>query len=287
MIAPAEQLQFGFAPGRYEPRRRRRWTARPARDVRRAAPHGASVPDQCPLPLPRLPGELRSDSLQAKLAALLPPGSTLRLTLTDNCCSLLTVKRRQGHFEVRLHHMFEQARPVVLGALARYIERSDGSASRIINAFIDQEDNQKLIRQDLNPASRRVLLNPFGCHFDLQEIFEQLNVRHFAGAIRAEITWGRSSPSRPRRHASIKMGSYSVDEKLIRLHPSLDRPFIPRYFVESIVFHEMLHQVHDIPVINGRRHFHTEAFLAHERRFPEYERAKAWESANLSRLLYF
>ena len=40
-------------------------------------------------------------------------------------------------------------------------------------------------------------------------------------------------------------------------------------------FHEMLHQVHDIKVKNGRREFHSKAFLADERRFANL-RAEMW-----------
>ena len=38
------------------------------------------------------------------------------------------------------------------------------------------------------------------------------------------------------------MGSYSVEDRLIRIHPTLDRPDVPRYYVAWIVYHEMLHQ---------------------------------------------
>ena len=83
------------------------------------------------------------------------------------------------------------------------------------------------------------------------------------------------------------MGSYSVEERLIRVHRSLDRTFVPRYFVEWIVYHEMLHQVHQAELVNGRRQFHTPAFLADEARFEHYERARAWERAHLDEILTY
>ena len=82
------------------------------------------------------------------------------------------------------------------------------------------------------------------------------------------------------------MGSYSVEDRLIRIHPSLDRPDVPRYFVEWIVFHEMLHQVFDIPKVNGRRRFHTPEFLERESQFEHYERARRWERRHLDHLLH-
>ena len=82
------------------------------------------------------------------------------------------------------------------------------------------------------------------------------------------------------------MGSYSSDSKVIRIHPALDQSRVPRYFVEWIVFHEMLHHVHRArrgP--DGRRCVHTPEFLEHERRFYAFERAQRWENENLDLLL--
>src|SRR5262249_27102696 len=89
-----------------------------------------------------------------------------------------------------------------------------------------------------------------------------------------------------RRRKSIKMGSYSADSKVIRIHPALDQSRVPRYFVEWIVFHEMLHDVYRTRKLeNGRRCVHPPEFLAHERRFHDFKRARAWENENLDLLL--
>jgi hypothetical protein len=83
------------------------------------------------------------------------------------------------------------------------------------------------------------------------------------------------------------MGSYAVEDKFIRIHRALDRAFVPRFFVEWVVYHEMLHQVHTPRKVKGRRCFHPEAFLADEALFDQYDRAREWERANLERLLVF
>jgi hypothetical protein len=49
----------------------------------------------------------------------------------------------------------------------------------------------------------------------------------------------------------------------------------------------MLHQRHEIPVVRGRRLFHTPEFLLEEAAFEHYDRARRWERENLDRLLYF
>ena len=55
----------------------------------------------------------------------------------------------------------------------------------------------------------------------------------------------------------------------------------------ATLFHEMLHQVHVIKVVGGRRQFHPPAFLAQERTFHEFHRARDWERRNLDRLLTY
>ena len=75
-------------------------------------------------------------------------------------------------------------------------------------------------------------------------------------------------------------------ERLIRIHPALDAPFVPAYVVESVVHHEMLHAV--IPVRigkKGRPIVHGPDFRAMETRFYGYRRAKEWCRGNIERLL--
>jgi hypothetical protein len=86
----------------------------------------------------------------------------------------------------------------------------------------------------------------------------------------------------------MRLGSYNESENVIRMHPALDQAFVPRYFVASVVFHEMLHEMHGAEEISeGRRAVHTPAFLADEQRFRDYARARAWENKHIKRLLRY
>ncbi len=226
-------------------------------------------------------------SLSRRIRAHMVRGQ-VRVTLTDNRYTMISVRRQpRGHsqrtYEVRLHCMFADADPVITRALARYIADNDRDASRVLGDFIDA--NQEVVRGRSRKSPAQVILTA-GDHHDLRVIFDHLNGRYFGGSIEAAITWGMRT-GRPRRRHSIKMGSYSVEERLIRLHRSLDRAFVPRFFVEWIVFHEMLHQVHDIKVKNGRREFHPKAFMADEARFERYVEARAWERSHLDALLTY
>jgi len=224
------------------------------------------------------------DSLERRIRAHLARGR-VQVTLTDNRYTMISVRRiaKQRRYEVRLHHMFADADPVITRALAHYIADNDADASRILGDFIDANAGHVRGRSRRTPAQ---LIFTAGEHHDLREIFDELNARYFGDRIDAAITWGARS-GRPRRRNSIKMGSYSVEDRLIRIHRSLDRAFVPRFFVAWIVFHEMLHQVHDIRVKNGRREFHSKAFLADEACFELYDQAKVWERSHLDALLTY
>lgn len=219
------------------------------------------------------------ESLQSRLAAYLSAGRP-RVILTDNLRTMLSVKKGQGVFTFRVHHMFAEAPPVVLRSLARYAERHDREAAAVLRAFID--GNEERIRRPSQP--RTVAIDVEGAHHDLQGIFDELNVAYFASGIQARITWGPRIRRR-RGRGSIKLGSYSVDEALIRIHPVLDAIDVPRFFVAWIVYHEMLHEVHDMPIVDGRRIYHTPEFRRAEARYEHYVESVLWERTNLHKLL--
>jgi hypothetical protein len=233
--------------------------------------------------------------LEARVAAHVSgkfPTVRLALSVTDNQHTMISVRRQEGQFHLRVHHMFLEAEPEVVHALGRYVALNDRESSRLLGRFIDV--NQRKIRraERRRRAARRIKappLRPLGVVHDLAAIFDQLNQAYFGGAIDARITWGpRPRPGAPeRRRHSMKMGSYSVEDRLIRIHAALDRAFVPRFFVEWIVFHEMLHQKHAIPVVGGRRQYHTPAFLAEEASFPQAAEARRWERGHVDALLTF
>jgi hypothetical protein len=224
------------------------------------------------------------ESLERRIAAYLQRGR-LALGITDNRFTMITVRRDRGPvYRVRLHHMFVSAPPPVTHALARYIAHNETQASRDLSRYI--EENQHIIRRAPRRRPPALTLETKGEVHDLRQVFDDLNLAYFDGRIDARITWGVRG-ARRRRRSSIKMGSYSVEDRLIRIHPTLDRRFVPRFFVDWIVYHEMLHQVHDIPVVAGRRQFHTPEFIAEEESFEHHVRAREWERRNLDRLLNF
>lgn len=124
-----------------------------------------------------------------------------------------------------------------------------------------------------------------GRFFNLRALFDKLNARYFRNRLRDyAIVWGRRRKGRPRDQ--IVFGTIQEEDRIIRIHPLLDRRFIPTWFVEYVIYHEMCHAVvRDEYDSSGRRIVHHEKFFARERRFHWFRRAKAWEQENLARFL--
>lgn len=223
-----------------------------------------------------------ADTLRGELETHV--GRPVHLTVTDNTSSMLTVKRAPNSdlVRVRLHHMFLSASPQVVRALGTWIRspRSRKSGD-LVNAFIRENTHRVRHRSpgEVRPVTR-------GRRHDLAPLLDELNATEYDNAVTASITWGRMPP--PRRRRSIRFGTYSPAENMIRIHPLLDQDFVPRYFVRYIVFHEMLHAFLGIEEsATGRRRYHTAAFRRREEAFPDFGRAVAWQDAakNLERLL--
>ncbi|MEZ4288272.1 MAG: hypothetical protein R3A47_09060 [Polyangiales bacterium] len=206
-------------------------------------------------------------------------GEPVRLVITDNRRTVLSSQRREGRLQIRLHHMFLDADENVLNAVADYVAKQDSKSGKTIDAFIESHKGRVIAS-----ARRRTALNPEGACFHLGEIFNDLSARYFSRPLEASITWGRrAKPKRGQR--SLQLGNYVPEEQLIRINPVLDQPWVPRFVVEGVVYHEMLH--HDMPAVvrNGRHHFHTDAFRKRELMFERFAEAEAWEKENLWRLM--
>ncbi len=206
-------------------------------------------------------------------------GQKIRLVVTDNRSTMLAARPKAGRLEVRLHHMFLTADENILDAVGDYLSDSDAGAAGMIDRFVE-ENRARFVAS--GPSQEA--LRSEGLHHDLRAIADDLARRHFGGDVEVRITWGKRVQPK-RRQRSLQLGTYLPEERLIRIHPALDQSWVPGFFVEAVVFHEMLH--HDMPAIvqNGRRHYHTRAFRTRERSFEYHSTAQQWQEENLWRLL--
>lgn len=203
----------------------------------------------------------------------------VHVRLTDNTSTMISVRRTAG-YRVRLHHMFARAGTDILNALAVYIKwprhrSSNAKLSRYI------KENRRLVKDS---AGKPLRVSTKGRYYDLAGIYDRVNDKYFAGELAMPITWGR--PFSGRRRRSIRFGCVDHSAGIIRINPSLDASFVPKYFVEYIVFHEMLHCVIDTRLSeNGRVLAHHGDFKRRERTFVRYDDAVMWQNENFCRFL--
>ena len=135
------------------------------------------------------------------------------------------------------------------------------------------------------PMQRQLNLRHEGKYFDLRTIFDRLNQRYFRGRLRGyKVMWGRRRRHRAKDYFTF--GTIQEEDRVIRINPLLDQPFVPLWFLQYILYHEMLHSVvPDEVVAGGRRRIHTDEFNRRERKFRSYQRARRWEEENLARFL--
>jgi predicted metal-dependent hydrolase len=81
------------------------------------------------------------------------------------------------------------------------------------------------------------------------------------------MTWSRD-------HSRNALGHYDPAHNAIVVSRVFDRPQVPRYAVEYIVYHEMLHLKHPVRLRGSRRCVHPPQFQAEEKLFPQLEEAK-------------
>lgn len=217
--------------------------------------------------------------MENRLKAFLSAPSTI--TITDNTRSMLSFRRREQAFHVRLHQIFLNADEPVLKAVAEYVKGRSKRPLEIIRNFIREHTSS--IRRPKPVAPRRICIRHQGRHFNLKESYQRINELYFNGELECAITWGKLS-ERPRRR-SVRLGSYSPVSDIIRINPVLDRDCVPQYVLDSITYHEMLHKFLGFKFANGRRSAHPPAFKEMEKRFSHAAPAKTWIKKNLNLLM--
>jgi hypothetical protein len=187
-----------------------------------------------------------------------------------------TIRVRSGKVYVRLSDICKDCPPDVLRALAFVL------VARLVGKRIPDVHDRVYRDYSLAPEimrsadiarrrrGRKMISSSQGDTYDLDRIFNKLNRKNFAGELnKPTLTWSQ-------RKTRTILGHHDRVYDTITISKTLDSPDVPEWFVEYIVYHEMLHMKHAARFINGRRYYHTAAFRQDERRFPHYEDAQRW-----------
>jgi predicted metal-dependent hydrolase len=187
-----------------------------------------------------------------------------------------TIRLRNGRLLVRLSDLLEGAPDAVLHAIAhillakmyrRPIDRAQAARYRKYVGSHDIVRKAHLVRQ----MRGRKRLRPARGHFyDLDSIFEELNTRFFHGLMaRPRMSWSQNKTRRI-------LGHYDPAHNAIVISRIFDHPAMPRYVLDYIVYHEMLHLKHPVKLRGSRRCVHSAEFQAEEKLFPRAAEANAF-----------
>lgn len=185
------------------------------------------------------------------------------------------VRFEHGQLHLRISDLLEGAPAHVLEALMHMLIgkmfRFEVPAVflRRYKLHINNADFRRVVHSIRQQRGRKVIYAPKGHAYDLEAIFEELNLRFFHGLM-ARPTLGWST-----RKSRTLLGHYDPSHNVIVLSRLLDSPHVPRLVVEYVMYHEMLHLRFPTEHRGTRRCVHTKAFKEAEKLFPRLDEALA------------
>lgn len=195
-----------------------------------------------------------------------------------------TIRVRDGNVYVRIAEVCHDMPLSAHRGLARilvgklYGRRTPPGARDAYESYIKSVDVRDRADDSRKSHGRKIVTGTKGEVYDIDEIFDSLNFWYFGSRLsKPTLTWS------PRKSFHI-LGHHDSTHDTISISKSLDSTSVPRFVVEYVMFHEMLHIAHPTVHHNGRRYNHTAAFRRDERRFPQYHEAERWIEMNISKL---
>jgi hypothetical protein len=187
-----------------------------------------------------------------------------------------TIRVRSGQVYVRLSDLIKDCPPEVMRSLAFVLvarllgKKVPAVHERVYRDYSLTPDVMRSSDIARRHRGRKMISTAQGNVYDLDKLFSKLNRTYFDSSLeKPTLTWSQ------RKTRSI-LGHHDRVYETITISKSLDSAQVPYWFVEFILYHEMLHIKHAARMINGRRYYHTSAFRLDERRFAKYEEAQRW-----------
>jgi hypothetical protein len=184
------------------------------------------------------------------------------------------IRLHDGRLEVEISDLLEGAPDDVQEALAHiligklYRRPAPPGHEHVYRRFLNRADVRTRIEAVRQMRGRKFIGGPRGDVYDLETLFQALNVRFFNGSMpQPRLGWSR-------QRSRTLLGHYDSAHNAIILSRVLDQPHVPRLAVEYVMFHEMLHVRYPVEHRGFRRCVHTPEFKAAEKQFPGFSEAK-------------
>lgn len=194
------------------------------------------------------------------------------------------IRRRDDMLLVRISDVLHDAPIEFHTALAQILirklfrRRIPSKDLQVYREYLKQVQIHDKTIENRRTRGRKVITTSKGETYDLDEIFLFLNQIYFQNALPTPVlTWSAKKTFRI-------LGHHDSTHKTIAISKSLDDRRVPRFVVEYVVFHEMLHIKHPTVYREGRRYNHTPAFRRDEENFAYFEEAERWIEQNVNSL---
>lgn len=202
-------------------------------------------------------------------------GTKVHIDWHENQSSFVSCKKEKKMFHLRLHRFFLQSDEKVFKALADYLLKQDAKAK-----FLIRKEAHLYFSQGKGVF---LPLEKKGAFYDLGTIYEDLKERFFSETFSVSIGWKNKRVKE--RARSITLGTYDRHRNAIEIHSILDDEKVPSYFIEYVVYHEMLHAIIPSEIDEkGRIVHHTKQFRRQEKLFPYFLESKEWEKDFFSKM---
>ena len=181
-----------------------------------------------------------------------------------------TIRLREDVAHVRLSDVLrgaplpvvEAAAAILLGQL--YRRRAPRELRNLYREFALAQSTRRRIARLRRQRAPRIVHQPRGAVHDLAPMFAALNREYFGGTLpRPRLGWSV-------RPWTSQFGCFDPALDQIVLNNRLDRPDVPRFAVEFILYHEMLHVKHPMRAAACGLQAHSAEFRAQERRFAHH-----------------
>jgi hypothetical protein len=155
---------------------------------------------------------------------------------------------------------------ILLGKLFRRpVPRIYAHRYRLYLSRRDVRRQMHLIRQ---LRGRKFVSGPQGSHYNLEEVFEELNANYFHGMLaRPLLGWSRGI-------SRNLLGHFDPSHNAIIISRIFDGMKVPKLALDYVMFHEMLHLQHPVDHSGARRRVHTREFRHAEKQFAGLKQVK-------------
>lgn len=187
-----------------------------------------------------------------------------------------TWRSRGGRLEFKVSDYVDGSPDEVLESMAWYL------LCNALDKSCPREKASSYLSYSLSPAlwirnrdlymsrAKNLSTDPRGKVRDLDAVFNYVNSFYFQGRLPyPTLAWSTESPR-------ARLGFYFSPLDLLVANRVLDSERVPRYVLEFVVYHELLHHVDAGHAPLRRRVHHDRPFREQEMMFSHYEDAEHW-----------